>query len=337
MRLAAPMRSEKKIQIHQIYYMNSQLSQLDSAFVPYDNSASEFPDEREFYVFRKEYLAGAMSSVDLSGYFSWKFREKTGLEGKHFIGNCLSNPGHDVYFVNPFPIEICYGNVWAQGEMWTPGITRIAQEIIDACGYSIELRSMPRTLRTLAFCNFWAGSPDFWERYMDFCLKIYDYIRANSSGALTEELLQVADLSRNASYFSFIFERLFSTFLTMCPDIRFSGFTYSRAELRRRYPRAYADFIANLQELEAEYPEDPQPIQRSPSLLKFIDELDLAIEKADTARRRHYFNRAWNAWTSSSIRQALSTHAYFHLKELEFFHLFNPGYVHWRKDRRYRQ
>ena len=63
-----------KYLIHQIYYAPGQLHSLDPAFLPYDNSASERPQEHEFYVFQKVYLAGN-TKEEITDFLSWKFQE----------------------------------------------------------------------------------------------------------------------------------------------------------------------------------------------------------------------------------------------------------------------
>src|SRR4051812_20784285 len=104
-----------KIKAYQIYFDPQQVAGLDPAFVPYDNSGSPEKDEREFYVFQKEYHEGHIRPDEWTGFLSWKFQAKSGIRGSDFLKYCHANPGHDVYFVNPFPIKVCLGNVWKQG------------------------------------------------------------------------------------------------------------------------------------------------------------------------------------------------------------------------------
>lgn len=320
-----------RIKIYQIYFSPDQLGSIDRLFIPYDNSASPRPDEHEFYVFRKEYLEGKIQA-ELQGYFSWKFQEKTGLKGSDFINFCLQNPGHDVYFINPFPNEICHGNIWRQAEMWTPGITKLTQELLDRCGYAINLATMPRKLTTTAYCNYWVGTAKFWEQYMYFCLPLYDFLHVNQNDTLVKALLSTADSGRKVSYFAFIFERLFSTLLAFTPGISYAAYTYSRDELRQRYPRSQADFIANLQDIERAFPEDPEPLLKSPTLIQFLHNQERAIHFANRDEWHRHFNKQWQRWTNCSLRQKMLRNKRFKAWEVELFTLLNPGLVHWRKD-----
>lgn len=317
--------------VHQIHYAPGQLQVLDPAFLPYDNSASERPQEHEFHVFQKEYLAGNTKD-GVTGYLSWKFQEKTSLDGEAFLRFCEESPGHDVYFINPFPIEICYGNIWRQGEMWTPGVTAIAQELLDRCGYGIHLASLPRQLKSMAFCNYWVGTTRFWDRYMAFCLPLYQQIHNNLDDPLSQRLLSLGDPGRKATYFSFIFERLFSTLLASDHSISYAAYRYSRANLHERYPACYADFLADLQELEERLPDDPEPVLRSRRHQRFLRLQNRAMRLMNRPWIRQTFNRRWPQWESSSIRQKTSRNHFLQKREMEMFHLLNPAYVHWRRD-----
>jgi hypothetical protein len=320
-----------KHSIYQIYYAPGQLHSLDPAFLPYDNSASERPQQHEFYVFQKEYLAGNTKD-GITGFLSWKFEEKTGLDVAAFLRFCNKNPGRDVYFINPFPIEICYGNIWRQGEMWTPGITAIAQELLDQCGYGIDLASLPRQLRSMAYCNYWVGTPRFWDRYMAFCLPLYRWIHTNPDDPLSQRLLSMGDAGRKATYFSFIFERLFSTLLATDNSISYASYQYSRAELHERYPGCYANFLADLQELEELRPDDHEPVLHSRRHQHFLRRQDQAMRLLNRPWIRQRFNRGWPRWESSTLRQKTIKKHWLRKREMELFQLLNPAYVHWRRD-----
>lgn len=317
--------------VWQIFYAPWQRERLDPAFLAYDNSDSAKPGEHEFHVFRKEYLAGT-TQEGLSGFVSWKFEEKTGLSGKEWLAYCASNPGRDVYFVNPYPIEICYGNIWRQGEMWTPGITAIAQELLDRCGYGIDLQRMPQRLQTLAFCNYWMGTPAFWKRYMDFCLPIYNEIQNNPDDPLCSKLQTLGDPGRGASYFSFIFERLFSTLLAVDRSITYAAYPYSRHQLLKRHPSGYGSFLADLQELERSCAQEEEPIRQSARHQRFLARQQWRMKLMNHEWIRRRFNRNWPRWQQSALRRKLIHHRRMEQLEMEIFHLLNPGYVHWRRD-----
>jgi hypothetical protein len=108
------------IKISQIYYAQDHLAHLDEAFIPYDNSTPNRDGEFEIGVLQDNFLEKNHLDADFTGFVSWKFREKTGLPGNFFIDFIQQNSGYDVYFINPFPTEIRFKNVWFQGDAYHP-------------------------------------------------------------------------------------------------------------------------------------------------------------------------------------------------------------------------
>lgn len=238
--------------IHQIYFRPDQLPNLDKSFIPYDNSKNPRPDLREFMVFKKAYEEGQVSGSDYYGYLSWLFTKKSNLTGAEFIAFCERNPGYDVYFVNPFPTEIYHGNMWHHGENHHEGMAEIVQHIFDTLNYGINVRGLPYTVGTHAFCNFWVGNAKFWKTYMDFALPVYNYIFNEMPQEYRDRIFDTADKSRNnLHHFSFIFERIFTTLILTNKDITFLGYEYSREELLKSHTSYQADLVLGLRALEA--------------------------------------------------------------------------------------
>ena len=272
--------------IHQIYFKANQLSELDPAFIPFDNSACAYPDEREYYVFRTEFEAGRIAPDGYTGYVSWKFGEKTGLTGQAFIDFMRANPGHDVYFVNPYPMEIFLGNVWQQGDHRHPGLMGVAQAIFAEASPGFDLAQVPRSLRATAFCNFWVGNKRFWAEFMAFCRPIYDHIQSGLTPEFKMAFESQADPFRSASYFSFLFERLFTTFIGLHrssgPALSAKGYAYSDAQLAQKYSQDGVVILRSLMELEAAHPGEAQPIDRSPLIRSALNLYLAASEQSFT-------------------------------------------------------
>ena len=66
--------------LYQIYYSEQSRAQLDPGFLPLDNSANERPDWREYWPIRRFLLDNPLDPQTYYGFFSPKFREKTGLD-----------------------------------------------------------------------------------------------------------------------------------------------------------------------------------------------------------------------------------------------------------------
>ena len=205
--------------VHQIYFAASQRLKLERAFVPFFNRKNSHPEWREYHIFRTEYYRGTCSQ-GITGFVSWKFRDKTGISGQQFGEWILANPGYDVYFVNPFPHELRFKSVWEQGDAYHAGLTALTQSLFDRSGHQIDLQALAMDDTTTAYCNFWVGTPGFWQKYMDFCEPLYDLIQHRVSAEERCLLFSRADKIIDSSYVPFIFERLFSTLLKTQSDIR---------------------------------------------------------------------------------------------------------------------
>lgn len=235
--------------IYQIYYAAAQVSSLDADFIPYSNVENPRPEWCEYHVFRKEYPRGTCAS-GINGFVSWKFGQKTRLPGAGFLNWIEQNPGHDVFVVNPFPklASPKYQSVWHHGEASHPGIIRITQSLFDRVGYDIDISALRMATEKIAFCNYWAGTADFWHRYMAFCGPIHDLIEHGLGDDEKRSILQTADPVSGTCFIPYIFERLFSTLLTVDPAIRvcqmpvpskerLSWGRWLRRELHRPYRR----------------------------------------------------------------------------------------------------
>lgn len=202
-----------KTKIHQIFYHESQKDSLDPAFIPYNNEGRNYPYNFEYAVFFDLYKNVDWNETDLLGTVSWKFHQKTGLSGQQVLEHIKANPGYDVYFVNPFP-ELCiYRSVWDHGEEFHPRLKVITRQLFEACGYDTSLLEQETPPNLTAYCNYWVGNRTFWDEYITYLKPIWERAHMDN-GALGLELRKIADPFIKAPYMPFVFERLFSTFLS---------------------------------------------------------------------------------------------------------------------------
>lgn len=224
-----------RVAIHQIYYDDSQRPALDRAFVPYDNRSNPDPTWREYHVFRSEYLRGCIPAEGVTGYVSWKFGRKTGATGAAFRDFIRRHPGHDVYCISPPGIEpLSFRNVWLQGEHHHPGIIRLARTVFQRVGIECDPETVHMPTGRVLYCNYWAGSRRFWDRYMAFCEPVRDCLLHGLDDADRRLLHSRADRLIDACYIPFIMERLFSTLLAVAADISCASWDAARDAPPRR-------------------------------------------------------------------------------------------------------
>jgi hypothetical protein len=224
----------EKIKIFQNYYSDSQRSELDSAFIPHNWVGNPHPQYREIALFLHFYETGRYQEAEYVGIVSQKFGRKTRISGRKVLQFIERNPGFDVYFVNPFPQNSYHSfNVWEHGNAYHPGITDLAQRLLDAACEPISIADFGRNDReTLLYCNFWVGNEKFWKKYMEFIIPLFKCITCDMSEEKRKKYFENSSHFQPVPIFPFIFERLFSTFISVRNDVRVLAYKHTREEIR---------------------------------------------------------------------------------------------------------
>jgi hypothetical protein len=205
--------------------------ELEPGFLVWDHSENLKPQCFEFQVFESMFDKKIYRNYDICGAVSYKFRAKTNITGLQFIEWIQSNPGYDLYFINPFPhIYENYHDLWSQGEISHPGIFDLAQELFDGIGYHVEVKRFPRLpARYWSYCNYWAASPQFWEEYIPLLKRITEYCETHSPERFFSKTLHAPV---PAAMYAFIVERMLTTFLAFNKRIRFCSYTYPEHQIK---------------------------------------------------------------------------------------------------------
>lgn len=232
--------------VYQIQYSDEIIGEFDPAFLRYDCRDNPEPDEREVAHMLRFYSEGSwrLSNIRYFGLVSPKFTSKTGISGQTFIDWIDANPGYDVYFINPFPQLIYWHyNVWTQGEFWHPGLSDLANALFDSAGIDVQIQYLPRnTAATVLYSNYWVGNEKFWHEYMTFLNKFVAAIEHLDESS-RKKLYELAPHYAPATYFPFIFERLFSTFLILNEEIASLPYIYGFDEILNRCSNDMERFI----------------------------------------------------------------------------------------------
>ena len=244
------------MKIYQLFYKEEQREYLDPSFVPYENIANPKPELREWYLWDKEYESCKAEGLDYWGFVSWKFREKTGLAGSHFVDFIDQNPGYDVYFINPCLInEAVFLNSWEQGDLYHTGISDIGNTFLKKIGYfningEVNVKEIVLDRNCTMFANYIVGNATFWDKFMEFSRQLFT---ESESDPEFKQLVFGEGLSNYAAdpslpMFTFLIERLIPTFIEL-EGIKALPFGYTPETLPEKYA-PYAEELTMLSNLK---------------------------------------------------------------------------------------
>ena len=212
-----PKALNSPIRIFQIYFEAWQRELLDPAFYPLDNSRGN-SELLEFAVFEQLQKNAATQGAGLWGALSWRFGEKTGMQGGDWVKQIVEHPGHDVYFCNPsLGTEAVFHNMWLQGETAHPRFLEVVKAFFAAAGLDDKEIVALHASGGFSSANYFVAAPQFWQRYIPFVRRVLVAADKKLDPVLRDLLhSKVADdkgLHGGATYVPFIVERLFGYFM----------------------------------------------------------------------------------------------------------------------------
>lgn len=239
------------MKIFQIYFKPELKQHCDPAFVPYDNTSNPRPELREWDVWDRFYegmLSGVLSEeLDMWGFVSWKFKEKTNLTGQQVLDHINSNPGYDVYLFNPCIVnEAVFINSWEQGDIYHPNISQIGDSFLKKLGHEdYAVREVLLDRNRIVFANYVVGNRLFWDKFMAFSRRLFT--EADKDAEFKHQVFG-AGLSNYAHdkslpNFTFLIERLIPTFLDL-EDMKVLPYQYTEQTLPAKYQPFYNEIKA---------------------------------------------------------------------------------------------
>lgn len=233
--------------IFQIYYKPELKIHLEPEFTPLDNTDNPHPELREWDVWNRNHEGILDENLDLWGFVSWKFKEKTNLSGKQAMDWIAANPGYDVYLLNPCIInEAVFANSWEQGDIHHPNISQIGNKFLDKLGYEdIDVKSMILDRNKTVFANYVVGNRDFWTCFMDFSRKLFSVAEKDpvfKHQVFGEGLSNYAH-DKSLPNFTFLIERLIPTYLEL-EGINSIGYKHTPDSISIKYGQVIDEIMA---------------------------------------------------------------------------------------------
>jgi len=201
--------------IFQIFYSQDTRLNLDPSFIPLENVGNMRSDWREYWPIRSYLLNNNLDENTLYGFFSPKFRDKTGLVAADcykFIGNADS--AIDVFSFSPFfDIAAWYQNSFFQAIQKHPNAVSIIEESIAILDPSITLEKLVMHSGNNIFCNYFVAKPKFWKVWLNKCEVIFNEAEMGLSPLGVGLNLPAEGHHSNAPLKTFIIERAASLIL----------------------------------------------------------------------------------------------------------------------------
>jgi predicted O-linked N-acetylglucosamine transferase (SPINDLY family) len=167
--------------LHTIVYSAESLSQLESGFSPLDNMSNDRPDWREYWPIRHFLLHGVLDNAAYYGFFSPKFRSKTGLSHDDLLA-FMHDGAADVYTFSPQPdMGAFFLNVFEQNDVFDPGFKELSRQLFSVLGLDVNLDTLIMDSRHVVFSNFIVARKEFWHEWLQLCERIFALCETNAT------------------------------------------------------------------------------------------------------------------------------------------------------------
>ncbi len=158
----------RQVKLYQIAYNEHILANMEAGYGALNITDNPRADWREYYPIRNFLLSEALDEECYYGFFSPKFRAKTGLSHAQTVSFIQSAPaGTDVITFSPQPdMGAFFLNVFEQNELFDPGFTKAGEVFLAAIGKPHRLAGSIMDSRHIVFSNFFVAHPAFWRDWL---------------------------------------------------------------------------------------------------------------------------------------------------------------------------
>jgi hypothetical protein len=205
----------RKIHIFQIFYDEESKNSLDTGFLPLENGINPRPDWREYWPIRNYLKTNALEEDSLYGFFSPKFRTKTGLSADDCFSYINSHSNSvDVFSFSPFfDLGAFFQNSFFQAIIQHPNARDPIENVLKLINSSLEVGEIVMHSNNNIFCNYFVAKPKFWKVWLENCELIWLECESNTS-PLAKQLNAFAEgYDSPAPIKNFVIERMASLLL----------------------------------------------------------------------------------------------------------------------------
>ena len=210
------------VRLYHIAYSNESLERAPEGFHILNNLENPRPDWREYWPIRNFLSSESLDENVYYGFFSPRFREKTGLSFKDVAAFVADSGGADAVTFSPqVDVGAFFLNVFVGGDRFTPGFLDMSQQFLDRVGMEASLASLPMDTRTIVFSNFIVAKPSFWRLWFPLCEKVFEIAEnADGSDLLRNQLIAKTGYKEGVECKVFLIEGIASLVLTLNESLK---------------------------------------------------------------------------------------------------------------------
>lgn len=197
-----------EVKIYQNFFLEEQKQHLDSAFIPYDNTKNEQPELREYPIFKKIFHELHKDSPDdlYWGLVSWRWKEKTSIEGKDYIKWIYDNPGYDLYHLNHHKLAAKDINCFVQGDKCHRGMLNYLKKLSNVIEIKFNFENKLEQKYFISSSHYVMNSKQ-WSQWLLFLEKCLDATRNHRE--LNQYVMATTKrYNNNVLNITFVIERL---------------------------------------------------------------------------------------------------------------------------------
>lgn len=169
--------------VYQIHYSEATRLANDPGFLPLDNQANPRPDWREYWPMREFLLENPLEPDSYYGFFSPKFKQKTGLSAEDVHAFVAAQGGEpDVITFSPFFDQSAFAlNVFEQGAAQHREIAGLFQDVVSLLVPGLNISTLVMDSSTSVYCNYFVAKPQFWAAWLGVCERVFGEAESHSS------------------------------------------------------------------------------------------------------------------------------------------------------------
>lgn len=205
-----------QVNLYHIAYSLKTLQEVEPGYGILNNVDSQHNDWREYWPIRKFLLEENLDDESYYGFFSPRFKEKTGLSHAQVTAFVqAAGPDSDVLSFSPQPdMGAFFLNIFEQEELFQPGFIAASEAFLNAIGMPLHLATLIMDSRQIIFSNYFVARPTFWREWLILNEKIFVICEGEDS-ALKQSLVFETTYPGAVQRKVFLVERIASLLLTV--------------------------------------------------------------------------------------------------------------------------